>query len=200
MMPVLLIAANFLRAHRWPILVLLLWVLVLSALGLAVDVHREREDLLIVFKQLAVYAIAFALFLGGSAIHNERKSRWIFTISSMVSNALLFTRLCAGCISRYPVFHFSESAFCEPGNRPRSGHARRGCSPVWRTPGTLRTCLPLAGSLPESDVRNSLASGLDSYSACPGRDHCLFTAGFLDFRAARYCSRGRLDHPSRREK
>ncbi len=82
MMPVLLIAANFLRAHRWPILVLLLWVLVLSALGLAVDVHREREDLLIVFKQLAVYAIAFAIFLGGSAIHNERKSRRILTVLS----------------------------------------------------------------------------------------------------------------------
>jgi len=79
---VLLIAANFLRAQRWPILVLLLWVLVLSALGLAVDVRREREDLLIIFKQLAGYAIAFAIFLGGSAIHNESKSRRILTVLS----------------------------------------------------------------------------------------------------------------------
>src|SRR5437899_5230366 len=78
----LLIAANFLRAQRWRILVLLLWVLVLSALGLAVDVRREREDLLIIFKQLAAYAIAFAIFLGGSAIHNERKSRRILTVLS----------------------------------------------------------------------------------------------------------------------
>jgi MFS family permease len=78
----LLIAANFAREQRWPILVLLLWVLVMSGLGLAMDVRRDREDLLAMFKQLAMYGLAFAVFFGGSAIHNERKSRRILAVIS----------------------------------------------------------------------------------------------------------------------
>ena len=78
----LLIAANFTREQRWPILVLLLWVLVMSGLGLAWDVRRDREDLLFMFKQLALYGIAFAVFFGSSAIHNERKSRRILAVLS----------------------------------------------------------------------------------------------------------------------
>jgi ABC-type transport system involved in multi-copper enzyme maturation permease subunit len=79
---VLLIAANFAREQRWPILVLLLWVLLMSGLGLTVDVRTDREDLLVIFKQLAVYGIAFAIFVGGSAIHNERKTRRILAVLS----------------------------------------------------------------------------------------------------------------------
>lgn len=78
----LLIAGNFAREQRWPILVLLLWVLVMSGLGLIMDVHREREDLLFIFKQLAIYGLAFAFYFGGSAIHNERKSRRILAVLS----------------------------------------------------------------------------------------------------------------------
>ena len=78
----LLIAGNFAREQRWPILVLLLWVLVMSALGLIWDVHHDREDLLFMFKNLAVYGLAFAFYFGTSAIHNERKSRRILAVLS----------------------------------------------------------------------------------------------------------------------
>lgn len=77
MRPILLIAGNFVREQRWPILVLLLWVLLLAFLGLIADVRRDRDDLLFVFKQVAVYVVAFSVFFGGSAIYNERKSRRI---------------------------------------------------------------------------------------------------------------------------
>jgi ABC-type transport system involved in multi-copper enzyme maturation permease subunit len=80
--PVLLIAVNFAREQRWPILTLLLWVLLLAFLGLVTDVHREREDLLFVFKQDAVYVLAFSVFFGGSAIYNERRSRRILGVLS----------------------------------------------------------------------------------------------------------------------
>src|SRR5256885_14772882 len=79
---VLLIAVNFVREQRWPILVLLLWVLLLAFLGLATDISREREDLLFIFKQVAVYVVVFSVFFGGSAIHNERKSRRILAVLS----------------------------------------------------------------------------------------------------------------------
>ena len=82
MKPVLLIAINFAREQRWPILTLLLWVLLLAFLGLVTDIHREREDLLFVFKQDAVYVLAFSVFFGGSAIYNERRSRRILGVLS----------------------------------------------------------------------------------------------------------------------
>ncbi|HEY7615705.1 MAG TPA: hypothetical protein VH744_02805, partial [Terriglobales bacterium] len=82
MKPVLLIAVNFVREQRWPIFVLLLWVLLLAFLGLVTDVAREREDLLFIFKQVAVYVVAFSIFFGGSAIYNERKSRRILAVLS----------------------------------------------------------------------------------------------------------------------
>ena len=82
MKPVILIAVNFVREQRWPIFVLLLWVLLLAFLGLVTDIAREREDLLFIFKQVAVYVVAFSIFFGGSAIYNERKSRRILAVLS----------------------------------------------------------------------------------------------------------------------
>ncbi len=82
MKAVLLIAVNFVREQRWPIFVLLLWVLLLAFLGLVTDIPRGREDLLFVFKQVAVYVVAFSIFFGGSAIYNERKSRRILAVLS----------------------------------------------------------------------------------------------------------------------
>ena len=82
MKAVILIAVNFVREQRWPIFVLLLWVLLLAFLGLVSKLPREREDLLFVFKQVAVYVVAFSVFFGGSAIYNERKSRRILSVLS----------------------------------------------------------------------------------------------------------------------
>ncbi len=82
MKPTLLIAFNFVREQRWPIFVLLLWVLLLAFLGLVADIPRMQEDLLFLFKQVAVYVVAFSIFFGGSAIYNERKSRRILAVLS----------------------------------------------------------------------------------------------------------------------
>src|SRR5882724_10535582 len=80
MKPILLIAVNFVREQRWPILVLLLWVLLLAFQGLVTDLPRDREDLLFIFKQVAVYVVVFSIFFGGSAIYNERRSRRILAV------------------------------------------------------------------------------------------------------------------------
>lgn len=82
MRPVLLIAVNFVREQRWPILVLLLWVLLLAFLGLMTSAAREGEDLLFVFKQVALYVVAFSVFFGSSAIYNDRRSRRILGVLS----------------------------------------------------------------------------------------------------------------------
>jgi len=79
---VLLIAINFVREQRWPILVLLLWVLLLALLGLMTSASRDGEDLLFVFKQVALYVVAFSVFFGSSAIFNDRRSRRILSVLS----------------------------------------------------------------------------------------------------------------------
>jgi ABC-type transport system involved in multi-copper enzyme maturation permease subunit len=80
--PILLIAVNFVREQRWPIFVLLLWVMLMAFLGLVSDIPRERDELLFIFKQVAVYVVVFSIFFGGSAIYNERKSRRILAVLS----------------------------------------------------------------------------------------------------------------------
>jgi len=82
MKPILLIAVNFVREQRWPILVMLLWVLLLAFLGLSTEAARQRQDLLFVFKQVAVYVVAFSVFFGSSAIYNDRRSRRILSVLS----------------------------------------------------------------------------------------------------------------------
>ena len=82
MKPVLVIAVNFVREQRWPILVMLLWVLLLAFLGLTTEAGRQGEDLLFVFKQVAVYVVAFSVFFGSSAIFNDRRSRRILSVLS----------------------------------------------------------------------------------------------------------------------
>jgi hypothetical protein len=75
-----LIALNFVREQRWPILVLQLSVLGLAALGLLSDARSDRDDILLTFKQLGMYGVAFSIFFGGSAIYNERRSRRILAV------------------------------------------------------------------------------------------------------------------------
>jgi ABC-type transport system involved in multi-copper enzyme maturation permease subunit len=82
MRAVWLIAVNFLREQRWPILVLLLWVAGSSiATGLGVG-GLAFSDVLFFLKSQAVYGIAFIAFLASAAIHNERKSRRILAVLS----------------------------------------------------------------------------------------------------------------------
>ncbi len=108
MKAVFLIAINFVREQRWPILVLLLWVLLLAFLGLMTDVRRDREDLLFVFKQVAVYVVAFSIFFGGSAIYNERRSRRILSVlSKAVSREQYLSGLVMGVAAACGIYCFS---------------------------------------------------------------------------------------------
>src|SRR5437667_325017 len=54
----------------------------LVRLGRTADLPRERDDLLFIFKQIAIYVIAFSVFFGASAIYNERRSRRILGVLS----------------------------------------------------------------------------------------------------------------------
>jgi ABC-type transport system involved in multi-copper enzyme maturation permease subunit len=105
---VILIAINFVREQRWPILVLMGWVVVLSVLGLVVDPRATREDILFIFKQGAVYGVVFAVFFGASAIYNERKTRRILAVlSKSVGRGEYVSGLLAGIALSTGIYWFS---------------------------------------------------------------------------------------------
>jgi hypothetical protein len=108
MKAILLIAVNYVREQRWPIFVLLLWILLLAFLGLIGDAPHEREDLLFIFKQVAVYVVVFSIFFGGSAIYNERKTRRILAVvSKAVSRPRYISGLMLGVIMACTIYCLS---------------------------------------------------------------------------------------------
>ena len=108
MRQVKLIAINFVREQRWPILVLMLWVVVVSVMGLLVDLRKSGEDVLLIYKQVAVYGMAFAVFFGASAIHNERKTRRILSVLSKgVGRQQYIAGLLCGIIFAVSIYCFA---------------------------------------------------------------------------------------------
>lgn len=82
MRPVWLIAGNFLREQRWPIVILLGWVALLSAAAGFSELRRSPEDLFMLFEQVAIYIVVFSLFFGASAIRNDLRTRRILAVLS----------------------------------------------------------------------------------------------------------------------
>jgi ABC-type transport system involved in multi-copper enzyme maturation permease subunit len=82
MKPIILIALNFMREQRWPLLVLLLWVLGSSMAASFGTDKLVTDDVIFFLKTQAIYGIAFIAFLSASAIYNERKSRRILAVLS----------------------------------------------------------------------------------------------------------------------
>jgi hypothetical protein len=96
MRPIWLIASSFLREQRWPIILLLAFVVLYSALaGLFSLETLAFDDVLFFAKQQAVYGVAFIGFLAGSAIFNERRSRRILAV---LSKAVQRSQYIAGLI------------------------------------------------------------------------------------------------------
>jgi|GraSoiStandDraft_41_1057321.scaffolds.fasta_scaffold645955_2 ABC-type transport system involved in multi-copper enzyme maturation permease subunit len=77
-----LIARNFIREQRWPILILLFWVALLAALSAFSSLRRSPEDLFVMYAQVAAYILIFSLFFGASAIRNEVKTKRILAVLS----------------------------------------------------------------------------------------------------------------------
>ncbi len=81
MTPVLLIAWNFVRENRWPLITLLLYVVVFGG-AMAYLGEASTEDVLFFLRSVAMYGLAFTGLLAASAINNERRSRRILAVLS----------------------------------------------------------------------------------------------------------------------
>jgi ABC-type transport system involved in multi-copper enzyme maturation permease subunit len=92
-----MIAWNFTHEQRWPLFFLLLWVVAWVGFGLVSEPHSSYEDSLMIFRQLAVYAVAFAVFFGSSALAaDQRSGRVLIVLSKAVSRLEYLCGLLAG--------------------------------------------------------------------------------------------------------
>ena len=83
MIPSLLIAVNFLRQHRWPVILLFGYILLTAAA--TGEFGRGRPvpvDIVFFVEQQAIFICLFSAFLAADAIHGERKSRRILLLLS----------------------------------------------------------------------------------------------------------------------
>ena len=76
-----MIAVNFLRESRWPILLLMLWAAASGVIA-ALTVGGMSDDALFFLKQQAAYCIFFIVFLAASALQNQRRSRRLLAVLS----------------------------------------------------------------------------------------------------------------------
>jgi ABC-type transport system involved in multi-copper enzyme maturation permease subunit len=79
MIPVLLIAANFVRENRWPLITLLAYVAVFGG-GVAFVGNPSLEDTTFLLRSVGVYGLAFTALLAASGIHNERRTRRVLAV------------------------------------------------------------------------------------------------------------------------
>jgi len=81
MKPVFLIAVNFVREQRWPLITLLLYVIVFGA-GMAIAGGQSEDDTLFMLRSTSMYGLAFTGLLSASALNNERRTRRILAVLS----------------------------------------------------------------------------------------------------------------------
>ncbi len=81
MTPVMLIAGNFVRENRWPLITLLAYVILFGgAIGFIGD--ASVDDALFFLRSVGVYGLAFTGLMAASAINNERRSRRVLAVLS----------------------------------------------------------------------------------------------------------------------
>ncbi len=80
MISAILIAGNFVRENRWPMMSLLGYVLLFG--GATAFTSSNSDDVVFFLRSVGVYGLAFTALLTASGIHNERRSRRLLAVLS----------------------------------------------------------------------------------------------------------------------
>ena len=81
MIPILLIAGNFVRENRWPLITLLGYVAVFGgAMSFLAD--ASLDDTIFFLRSVGVYGLAFTGLMAASGINNERRTRRMLAVLS----------------------------------------------------------------------------------------------------------------------
>jgi ABC-type transport system involved in multi-copper enzyme maturation permease subunit len=158
MMSLVLMAGNFLRQRRWPVLLLFLWILLTAAI--AGDFGRSRtviDDVVFHAQQQAIYICIFSAFLAADALHTERKSRRILLVlAKAVSRGDYLLAVLAGTVV-LAVAYAVLSALCSIWLTTRT---MLPSGPVWQL-----FPLVVAGALISASTAVFLSTFLNPYFA-----------------------------------
>lgn len=98
MIPVILIAANFVRENRWALITLLLYVAVFGGIVSVLN-DASLEDTLFFLRSVGVYGVAFTGLMASSGISNERRTRRMLAVLSKgIRRSQYLTGLLLGAI------------------------------------------------------------------------------------------------------
>ncbi|HLY67727.1 MAG TPA: hypothetical protein VKU60_19470 [Chloroflexota bacterium] len=158
MMSLVLMAANFLRQRRWPVLLLFLWILLTAAIaGDFGRSHTALDDVVFHAQQQAIYICIFSAFLAADALHTERKSRRILLVLAKAVSRGDYLLAVLGGTGMLAVVYAVLSALCSIWLATRT---MLPSGPVWEL-------LPLvvAGALISASTAVFLSTFLNPYFA-----------------------------------
>lgn len=110
---VALIAANFLRQHRWPVMLLFAYIVLTAAAASGGGRGRpEAVDVVFFVEQQALFICLFSAFLAADAIHGERKSRRILLLLSKAISRAEYLLAIISAVWAVAITYAVVSALC----------------------------------------------------------------------------------------
>jgi ABC-type transport system involved in multi-copper enzyme maturation permease subunit len=110
MIPVLLLAKNFMRQNQWLLLAFVLWPFLLGAFIWSPQHHANQAEVTEVVQQEVFYGVAVVAFLASSAVYNEKRSRRIIgVLSKGISRGRYLSGLLLAC-SVFALIYFAAVA------------------------------------------------------------------------------------------
>ncbi len=142
MIPIVLIAANFVRENRWPLITLLVYVAVFGgAIGMIGD--SSLDDALFFLRSVGVYGLAFTGLMAASAINNERRSRRVLAVLSKgIERQQYLAGLLLGAMIDAAIY---SAAVGGSGTLTLARHGH-GAGAIWALVGVLMASFLLAGT------------------------------------------------------
>jgi arginine exporter protein ArgO len=140
--PVLLIAGNFVRENRWPLITLLLYVAVFGG-AMAFVADASLEDTLFFLRSVGVYGLAFSGLMAASAINNERRTRRMLAVLSKgIERSQYLTGLLLGVMFNAAIYCATVGAI---GTLALAHHGQPS-EKMWELVGVLIASFLLAGT------------------------------------------------------
>ena len=142
MIAVLLIAGNFVRENRWPLITLLAYVGIFGgAMSLVSD--ASLDDTQFFLRSVGVYGLAFTGLMAASGINNERRTRRMLAVlSKAIQRRQYLTALLLGVMCNAAVYSAAVGAI---GMLALSRHAH-SATKVWELVALLFASFLLAAS------------------------------------------------------
>ena len=142
MIPILLIAGNFVRENRWPLITLLAYVVVFGG-AMSFLAEASVDDTQFFLRSVGVYGVAFTGLMAASGINNERRTRRMLAVlSKAIQRRQYLTALLLGVMCNAAIYSAAVGAI---GMLALSRHAAAAAK-VWELVVLLLASFLLAAS------------------------------------------------------